>query len=111
MEQFLEHFAAVESDTTESSESRDMSGTEMLAYFRTWRSSSGYLHDDNMSTGKLIKRLKTELKLPVGAIVTLPRTREGVKQRYDLVLLRAHFGIEHDDDEPAAKKARVDAGL
>ena len=71
----------------------DLYGNDMLELFRQWREKSGHSFDDKISDRSLIKRLLTEIKLPEGTIILLPRSSVGIRRRYSIQLLKQRFGI------------------
>ncbi len=70
-----------------------MYGKEIYAEFEQWRVDFGFNKYEVKGCGELIKRLKNNLKLPFDAIVSLPKNRDGIQQRYDLKILNKFFGI------------------
>lgn len=70
-----------------------ITGTELLTKFRIWKEETGYKFEDNMNEGVLLKKLKIELNLPDGSIVTGKRTNKGFKQTFNIKLLKNHFKL------------------
>lgn len=68
-------------------------GKDMLLLFRTWKDATGYAFDDKMNEATLLKRMLTELDLPVDTIVKLGRSGKGIQRKYDLTKLRKRFDI------------------
>jgi hypothetical protein len=100
MDLFLESFVAERLDK----EFDTKTGVELLQEFRKWKDDTGHRFDENMNAGSLIKKLKTELSLPDGAIEKGKKTKTGVSQTFDIKLLSKHYNlgclIHLDDDEP-----------
>jgi hypothetical protein len=91
LEIFLEHFTINNRDAPNGE--MNLYGTQMLQHFRKWKEETGYAFDEKISEGILVKRLLTELKLPADTITKLGRGKRGIKRRYDMVKLKARFGI------------------
>ena len=91
LEIFLENFTINNRDAPNGE--MNLYGTQMLQYFRKWKEETGYAFDEKISEGILVKRLLTELKLPADTITKLGRGKKGIKRRYDMVKLKARFGI------------------
>jgi len=91
LEIFLEHFTINNRDAPNGE--MNLYGTQMLQHFRKWKEETGYAFDEKISEGILVKRLLTELKLPANTITKLGRGKKGIKRRYDMVKLKARFGI------------------
>jgi hypothetical protein len=89
LEIFMEHFTMNNKDN----ETLELYGTQMLQYFRKWKEETGYAFDEKMSEGILVKRLLTELKLPVDTIVKLGRGKKGIKRSYNISKLKQRFSI------------------
>ena len=89
LEIFMEHFTMNHKD----SETMELYGTQMLQHFRDWKGETGYAFDEKMSEGVLVKRLLTELKLPVDTITKLSRGKKGIKRSYNITKLKQRFNI------------------
>jgi len=92
LELFMENFTIKNMEK----QNIDLYGKEMFAQFRQWRDDNGYVYEDKMNEGVLIKRILLELKLLPDTIVHMARGSQGVKRRYDLVKLRQRFNIDED---------------
>jgi len=89
LEIFMEHFTINNKDKS----TMELYGTQILQHFRKWREETGYAFDEKISEGVLVKRLLTELKLPVDTIVKLGRGNKGIKRSYNIVKLKQRFNI------------------
>lgn len=98
---FMEHFAW----THINEYSVDLSGEELLTLFTTWRHSNNYTFDEKLSSEALIKRLRTELKLPAGCMECLPRTGVRRSRLYVIPLLLKRYNIDAPAPEYKAAAA------
>jgi len=90
LESFMEYFTSKHLGT----EFIDLYGKNMYENFEKWKEDYGYQRYEIKSSGELIKRLKNNLKLPNGAIISLPKDRNGIQQRYDINILKKAFNLE-----------------
>jgi len=89
LDRFMEAFTFAHRGETE----MVLYGAEMLAEFKSWRDGGGYSFGEKIDEGTLIKKLKLELKLPADTIVKMTRGSRGVRSRYDIGILKKHYGI------------------
>ena len=84
IQQFMEDFVLTNHDKP----FVDLSGSQMLLLFCTWRENNGYKFGKGMNSGTLVKKIVCSLHHHNGCVVKLPRSSSGQKTRYVIPMLR-----------------------
>lgn len=74
-------------------ESIEITGNELLSKFRDWKEKGGYKFGEGIDVKTLVKKISLECNLPELAFTKGARTASGFKRRFDIELLKKHFGL------------------
>ena len=96
IQQFMEDFVLTNHDKP----FVDLSGSQMLLLFCTWRENNGYKFGEGMNSSTLVKKIVCSLHQHIGCVVKLPRSSWGNKNRYVIPMLRTVLKLS-DVSEPA----------
>ena len=96
IQQFMEDFVLTNHDKP----FVDLSGSQMLLRFCTWRENNGYKFGEGMNSGTLVKKIVCSLHQHNGCVVKLPRSSSEQKTRYVIPMLRTVLKLS-DGSEPA----------
>lgn len=74
-------------------ETIEIVGNDLLCKFREWKEKGGYKFCEGIDVKTLVKKIEIECNLPPMAFTRGARTPNGFKRRFDIVLLKKHFGL------------------
>jgi len=71
----------------------DLQGADLLAKYQAWSTKNGFQYADKVNSASLMKQIMADKKLSA-CVTELPRNKKGQPRRYNIVALKALYGID-----------------